>query len=129
VRGTRMELLGPAYPDTIFISLGRDNSIFMIDPIANIFGPLYKVGTRCDLCSPAEARRCTSLVGQSATLGQDPKETEMAILMSNSRKIPFRVIDLAVIGALRRMPEGDTCVVEIPCDSCPFMKKFVQFRP
>ena len=128
VRGTRMELIGPAYPDTIFIALGKDNGIFMIDPIANIFGAIFKIGSRCDICSPAESRRCMTMVNQSLILGQEPKETEMAILMSNNRKLPFKVIDLAVIGALRRIPEGNTFVLEIPPEACPFMKKVTQFR-
>jgi hypothetical protein len=128
VRGTRMELIAPAYPDTIFISIGKDNGIFMVDPIANLFGALHKVGTRCDQCSPNESRRCVNHAMQGGCCSREPTETEMALLMANGRKLPFRVVDQAVLCALRGIPEGSTCAIEIPCDGCAFMKKFVTVR-
>jgi hypothetical protein len=128
IRGTRMELIGPAYPDTIFIALGKDNGVFMVDPIANLFGPLHKVGSRCDQCSTTESYRCTASAIQKGCCGNDPTETEMAILISNNRKMPFRVVDHAILCALRGIPEGNTCTVEIPCDGCAFMKKFINIR-
>jgi hypothetical protein len=128
VRGTRMELIEPTYPDTVFISLGKDNAIFMVDPLANLFGPLHKVGTRCDVCTPHEARRCVSYGAQGGCCSTNPSETEMALLMSNGRKPPFRLLDLALICAFRGIPEGATCSVEIPCDHCALTKKFLEIR-
>ncbi|HSV42289.1 MAG TPA: hypothetical protein VLH13_02640 [Methanomassiliicoccales archaeon] len=128
VRGTRMELIAPAYPDTIFITLGKENSIYLVDPIANIFGSLSKVGLRCDGCTTNEARKCLDNATRKGSCCQTPRETEMAMLMSNGRRLPFRVVDHAILCALRGIPEGSTCSIELPCDSCPFMKKIILIK-
>jgi hypothetical protein len=128
VRGTRMELIGPAYPDTIFITLGKDNAIFIVDPMANLFGPLYKVGTRCDQCSPGEARRCVESTTNQGCCKNGLTETEQAILIANSRKMPMRTVEQAIICSLRGIPEGNMCSIEIPCDGCAFKKRVIQIR-
>lgn len=43
VRGTRLELIAPTFPSTIFITLGWDGKIIVVDPLANLFGPLARV--------------------------------------------------------------------------------------
>jgi len=58
VRGTRMELIEPAKPHTVFMTFGSDDTIFVVDPIANLFGPLSRVGTRCDVCTEEDAMKC-----------------------------------------------------------------------
>ena len=128
MRGTRMELIGPAYPYDIFIALGRDNAIYLVDPIANIFGPLRKVGTRCDSCSPTEAKRCVEYAVHRACCAATPREKEISLLLANGRKAPFRTVDHAIICALRGIPEGSTCSLEIPCDNCAFMRRVIQIH-
>ena len=66
-RGTRMELIAPSKPHVIFISLGKEQKIYVFDPLANLFGPLSKVGVRCDICSDAEAQKCIKLIGADIT--------------------------------------------------------------
>jgi hypothetical protein len=128
VRGTRMELIGPAHPDTIYITLGKGNGLFMFDPMANLFGPLYKVGTRCDLCSPSEARRCVEYATNQGLFKSSLTETEQAIMIFNGRKMPMRTIEQAIIFSLRGVPEGNTFSIEFPCDACPFKKRLLHLR-
>jgi hypothetical protein len=39
VRGTRMEYIAPANPNAIHICIGKDRRIFIVDPIAELYGP------------------------------------------------------------------------------------------
>jgi hypothetical protein len=42
------EFIASTSPNTIFITIGLDDGVFVVDPLANLFSPLLKVGTRCD---------------------------------------------------------------------------------
>ena len=58
VRGTRMEYIAPANPNAVHMCIGKDRRIYIIDPIAELYGPIDAVGTRCDKCSVEEAEYC-----------------------------------------------------------------------
>lgn len=128
VRGTRMELIAPSYPYTIFIALGKENSIYMFDPLANLFGPIVKVGTRCDACTPGEAAKCMRFVDAGCSCSKSPSSAERAVLKSNGREAPFKPLDSAILCALKGIPSGESCVVNIPCEGCAFLKKTIRIE-
>lgn len=126
VRGTRLELIQPSSPSSIFIALGRDGRIFIVDPLANLFGPLSSVGTRCDGCSPIEAERCLRHVEEGCCFTGHPSEEEKAVLKNNGRSEPLRAMDIAIICALRGVATANRCEISIPCDSCPFLRRAIR---
>jgi hypothetical protein len=125
-RGTRMELIAPSKPHVIFISLGREQRIYVFDPLANLFGPLSKVGVRCDVCSDAEAQKCLKFVNTGCSCGSASTTAERAILAANGRKVNQRPVDTAIICALRGIPVGQSCVIDIPCNTCAFLKRTIK---
>jgi hypothetical protein len=125
-RGTRMELIAPSKPHVLFISLGREQRIYVFDPRANLFGPLSKVGVRCDICSDAEAQKCLKFVNTGCSCGSASTSAERAILAANGRKVNQRPVDTAIICALRGIPVGQSCVIDIPCNTCAFLKRTIK---
>lgn len=128
VRGTRMELIAPSNPYTIFIALGKQQTLYMFDPLANLFGPISKVGTRCDVCTPSEAAKCMKYVEKGCSCQKVPSEPELAILKANGRKPPNRPLDSAILCALKGIASGEKCVVNIPCEGCAFLKKTIRIE-
>jgi hypothetical protein len=126
VRGTRLEYIAPAAPSSIFITLGRDGRVFIVDPLANLFGPLSKVGTRCDGCSKKDYERCRRIVQECCCLGPEPSPEERAVLATNGRSPPLRPVDLAILCSLKGVATGQKCSVSIPCESCPFMRRAIR---
>ena len=120
VRGTRMELIAPAKPHTVFMTLGKNNSVFIVDPMANLFGPLSRVGTRCDACTKETAMKCIEHVRTRCGCAPSLSEAEKVMLRSNGRRPPYRVIDHAVICAIEGLSKGVECTVEIPGVNCAF---------
>jgi hypothetical protein len=125
-RGTRMELIAPSKPNVIFISLGKEQKIYVFDPLANLFGPLSKVGVRCDICSEAEARRCMKFVNTGCSCAAASTAAEKAISVANGRKPDQRPVDTAIICALRGIPTGQSCAIDIPCNTCAFLKRTIK---
>jgi hypothetical protein len=125
-RGTRMELIAPSRPYAIFIALGKEQKIYVFDPLANLFGPLSKVGVRCDVCSSMEAQRCLKFVQSGCSCAAAPTAAEKAILAANGRKPNQRPVDMAILCALRGVPVGQSCVVDIPCNTCAFLRRTIK---
>jgi len=125
VRGTRQEYLAPSAPGTIFISVGRDGRVFVVDPLANLFGPLSKVGTRCGGCSPSDMERCMEYV-KSGCYSTDISPEERATLHANGREGYIRPMDLAILSSMKGVASGKGCSVSIPCESCPFMRRAIK---
>lgn len=128
VRGTRQEYLSPSAPGTIFISIGRDGKVFVVDPLADLFGPLSKVGTRCDGCSQEEMERCLSYVRKGCCFSADPTPDEKATLLANGREGNIRPVDLAILCSMKGVASGKACAVSIPCDHCPFMRRAIRIE-
>jgi hypothetical protein len=126
VRGTRMELIAPAHPSTIYIALGRERSVNVFDPLANLFGPLAKVGTRCDACSPSDASRCMRYVHNGCACTNSLSASEKDVLKANGRSSPYRPLDNAILCALKGISSGESCVVDIPCEGCAFLRKTIK---
>lgn len=128
IRGTRMELIAPSNPYTIFIALGKEQKLYIFDPLANLFGPLSKVGTRCDICTEKEAAKCMKYVEKGCSCKKATTDAELSVLKANGRKTPFRPLDNAILCALKGIPSGEKCVVSIPCEGCAFLKKTIRIE-
>jgi G3E family GTPase len=122
IRGARMEYIVPSNPDAVYIAIGKDRKIYVIDPLAELFGPLSDVGLRCDSCSIKDSDECmTSLIDKKiipAKMGDAESET----LRINGRR-GLRPLDAGIIETLKGLATGEQCVLTIPCERCTFMKK------
>jgi hypothetical protein len=125
VRGTVLELILPSHPNAIFISLGAEQRLYMVDPLANLFGPLPRMGTRCDQCPEAVAESCRRHAAAGACC-PTISMSERDILLANGRKEPFRALDHAIICALKGIPEKKACSISIPCDQCAFLRRVIE---
>ena len=123
VRGTRMELIGPANPNAVYIALGKEGRIYVVDPIAHLFGPVEEVGLRCDTCSAEEAKHCVNALSGKGIISAEMGEVEGEILAKNGRMPPYRPLDHGIIAALRGIALGERCVLVIPCERCSFLKR------
>jgi len=128
VRGTRMELIEPANRHAVYITIGKERSIHMIDPIADIFGPVAETGVRCDSCSPGEVEECVNVLKKVPEFNLDLKDAEIRLLENNKRFPPFRPIDLAVISALRGIAVNEKVAITIPCERCAFLKRIIKIE-
>jgi G3E family GTPase len=122
VRGARMEFIVPNNPDAVYINIGKDRKINVIDPLAELFGPLAEVGLRCDSCSAEDVEACMrSLIGKGI-IPKDISGAEEETLRMNNRK-GTRPLDAGVIQSLKGLAAGEQCVLTIPCERCTFMRK------
>jgi len=125
VRGTRKEFIEPVNRHAIYITLGSGKSIFMVDPIANLFGPLSEVGIRCDSCTQEESDTCMRHMADNPQFDLKVSDSDRAILELNGREPPYRPIDIAILAALRGIASDERFVVSIPCASCAFLKRTI----
>lgn len=122
IRGTRQEYIAPANRNGIYIAIGKDRSIYIVDPIAELYGPLKDVGCRCDLCSEEESEYCVGSLIEKAIVPKDMSEAEKDTLRLNQRS-EMRPLDRGIIEALKGIAVGDMCVLTIPCERCTFLKR------
>ncbi|HUV25715.1 MAG TPA: hypothetical protein VMW26_09830 [Methanomassiliicoccales archaeon] len=128
VRGTRKELIKPANRHAVYITLGREKGIHMVDPIANLFGPLCEVGIRCDSCSRDEADNCLRFLAENPQFDFEVEEADSALLEANGIRPPFRPLDLAILAALRGIASDQRFLLSIPCASCAFLRRTIQIE-
>ncbi|MDD1770863.1 MAG: hypothetical protein LUO79_07240 [Methanomassiliicoccales archaeon] len=128
IRGTRMELIAPSHPYTIYLALGKGKSINVFDPPANLFGTLSKVGTRCDSCSQAQQARCMTFVDSGCSCTASLSAAEKDMLKANGRVPPYKPLDKSILCALKGISSGEPCAVDIPCNECAFMKKTIAVK-
>lgn len=122
VRGTRMEYIAPENPHGIYICVGKDRKLYIVDPIAELYGPLSEVGVRCDSCSEEEAAHCISSLIEKNIISEDLTQSEKDTLSINKRT-GLRPLDRGLIEALKGLAAGDQCTLTIPCERCSYMKK------
>ena len=122
VRGTRMEYIAPANPNAVHMCIGKDRRIYIIDPIAELYGPIDAVGTRCDKCSVEEAEYCVESLIEKKIIPKELTTSERETLSMNKRS-GLRPLDRGFIEALKGMAAGDNCVLTIPCERCTFMQR------
>jgi hypothetical protein len=122
-----MELIEASFPYAVFITIGKEHGIFLVDPLADLYGPVTKAGTRCDQCSREEAERCMDFA-QSRLDSESPTEAEKGVLTANRRSAPYRPMDLALLAAIKGIPAGQRCVIDIPCQTCAFLRRTVRIE-
>jgi len=122
VRGARMEFIVPSNPDAVYINIGKDRNINVIDPLAELFGPLSDVGLRCDSCSDDDRKECMASLIEKKIIPKSISGAEEETLRMNNRKMPGP-LDAGIIQSLKGLAAGEQCVLTIPCDRCTFMKR------
>ena len=122
VRGARMEFIVPANPDAVYIAIGKDRKIYVVDPMAELFGPLSDVGLRCDSCSEEDRKECIAALAEKKIIPKDISDAERETLRLNRRNTAGP-LDIGIITSLKGLVTGDQCVLTIPCERCTFMKK------
>ena len=122
VRGARMEFMVPADPDAVYISVGKDRQINIIDPPAELFGPLSDVGLRCDSCSADDRKGCMMSLTEKGIIPAELSEAEEETLKMNNRRVASP-LDAGIIQSLKGLAAGEQCVLTIPCDRCTFMRR------
>ena len=122
VRGTRMEYIAPANPHGIYICVGKNRKMYIVDPIAELYGPLNDVGVRCDSCSKEEYEHCVSSLIEKGIVPKDLSKSDLETLEINGRK-EARPLDRGLLEALKGLAAGDNCTLTIPCERCSYMQK------
>jgi len=122
VRGTRMEYIAPAKRNAIYIAVGKDRNIYIVDPIAELYGPLGEVGNRCDVCSKEEFEHCVESLKRKNIVPDKLSDAEMETLKLNKRE-ELRPLDRGIVEALKGLAVGNNCVLTIPCEKCSFLKR------
>jgi hypothetical protein len=128
VRGTRMELIAPSHPYTIYLALGKGKAINVFDPPANLFGALSKVGTRCDSCGQSQQAKCLSYVDKGCSCTATLSPAEKDLLKANGRLPPYKPLDKSILCALKGISSGESCAVNIPCDECAFLRRTIRIK-
>ncbi len=123
IRGARREFIGPRNRDAVYIALGGDGAIFVVDPLAGLFGPLEEVGLRCDACSEDEAEHCLHSLWDKGVITQEMEPAEKETLERNLRNAPFRPLDRGIIETLRGLARGERCALVVPCERCSFLQR------
>lgn len=122
IRGTRIEYIAPVNVHAVYLCLGKNRNIFVVDPIAEIYGPLRDVGFRCDKCSVEEAEHCTKSLTEKGIVSKTLSSNERETLSINMRS-GMRPLDLGLIESLKGLAYGNCCALTIPCERCSYMKK------
>ena len=122
VRGTRMEYIAPANPHGIYICVGKNRKLYIVDPIAELYGPLSEVGIRCDSCSVEEYQHCVNSLIEKKIVPKDLSKSDQETLDLNGRK-EARPLDRGLLEALKGLAAGDNCTLTIPCERCSYMQK------
>ncbi len=119
VRGAREELIMPANPNAIYCNIGSDTVINIIDPLANIFGRLNIVGTRCDSCGTGRQKKCVDrVVEQGCAVDYLKPGRKGDILAANDRKRPYTPVDHILVCTITGVLDGEKCTI----DSKPAIK-------
>lgn len=130
IRGTREELIAPSDSNTIYIMLGTRATIYMLDPLANLFGKISEIGTRCDLCSREQISKCLekTKIGECFSLSPEEKNRQERLLGANSRSAPYTMMDHIVSCTILRSLEGEGCEVLVTENTCEFLEKVTQLN-
>jgi len=125
IRGAHEEFIAPPYTNLIYVNIGTDATIHVLDPLANLFGTLRKVGTRCDQCSKRQIGRCIAYLRRQGCYPTDEEEEvkQREVLSANYRSDPLTPVDFILVCTALRTLERETCVVKPTEGKCPFIEK------
>jgi hypothetical protein len=125
IRGAYQEYIAPKVTNTIYLNIGPENILYIIDPLAKLFGRLKDVGTRCDKCSPKTRSICIQDLETQAYLQIDPEERAKReqVLENNGRNQPFTPVDYMIVGTVAQSFEQEQITAQIKTSGCPFIEK------
>jgi len=120
-RGAREEFIAFTGKNSVYVSLGSDATLYVLDPLANLFGRLID-GTRCDKCPREQIDKCLSRISSHECLNFSPEERRKLerLLLANARSRPFTPMDHIIACTVLRGLEGLPCTVQITSDECRF---------
>lgn len=124
-RGAREEFIAPPEVNAVYIMLGSGATIYMLDPLANLYGKIGEIGVRCQKCAPIQVDRCLEEISSQRCLDFCPEERQKLakILEINSRRMPFTPIDYIVACTALRSLEGQGCIINLSRTACEFLKR------
>ena len=123
-RGAHEELIAPVERNSVYVMLGSDATLYVLDPLANIFGKLSQ-GTRCRECSSDQLKKCLAVIDAHICFGFSPEDRKRQekLLLANGRSPPFTPMDYILACAALRSLEGRPCAVRIADEDCQFMSR------
>jgi hypothetical protein len=117
VRGAHEEYIIPKNVNTVYCLLGSDAAIHVLDPLADIYGKVAKVGVRCDKCDGEQIAKCMTVVKGKPCMPQTEeviKKREI-ILMMNDRTMPYMPMDHFLVCTLIKSLENEPCSINLEC--------------
>ncbi len=122
-RGAFKEFISPTSFNTIYLNIGPQSVLYVVDPLANKIGTLADVGTRCDECSPKQQKNCSDeLVGQDCLkISNKELKKREAVLAANNRKEPFTPVDYLLVHVVANSLERGECTVKFTSCQCRFI--------
>ena len=124
-RGAREEFIAPPEANAIYIMLSSGATIYLLDPLANLYGNLAVTGTRCEQCSQTQINRCMEEIGKQPCFKfcDEEKQRLTKLLEMNNRREKFTPVDLIIACTALRSLEGQSCVVNLARTSCTFLRR------
>jgi hypothetical protein len=119
VRGALSEYISPIHNNTVYVSMGQNAVIWVIDPMANLFGELMNTGTRCRQCSSAQIRSCLAeeRVNCFCTRKSVDSRKQRNLLETNCKK-PYTPIDYLITCTIISELEKVECTMEFRKNTC-----------
>lgn len=123
-RGTHEEFIALPTQNTVYVILGEGAVIYLLDPLANIFGKISG-GTRCDECSSAQIAKCLEKTRSDKCLDFTPEERRRRekLLEANNRPKPYTPMDYIISCIAFKSLEGEEYAIEVCETECHFMSK------
>jgi hypothetical protein len=124
-RGAREEFIAPPVANAIYIMLGSKATIYLLDPLANLYGSLGDTGTRCEQCSQTRIQRCLEELEKQPCFNfcGDEKQKLTRLLELNNRKERPTPVDLIIACTAMRSLEGQGCIVNLSRTNCAFLRR------
>jgi hypothetical protein len=65
---------------------------------------------------------------QSRFDSESPAPAEKDVLAANNRRPTYRPMDLALLAAIKGIPVGQKCAIDIPCQTCAFLRRTINIE-
>jgi hypothetical protein len=123
-RGAHEEFIVPSSPNTVYVMLGEGATIYVLDPLANMFGKMSN-GTRCDDCSNSQKVKCLERTRSEKCFSFTPEEKrrQERLFSANNRPDAPTPMDRIIGCVALKSLEGDECAVEVCEAECHFLKR------
>ncbi len=121
IRGAHEEYIMPAQINAIYFNIGSEQQLFLLDPLANVYGPLKEVGTRCDNCSKAQKVRCLQEIDeQDIFAGEYGLKEHMAALHKANGRYEPTPVDFISVCTIHRSIQNRVCTIKLINNPCVF---------